>query len=119
VQDVMKLKAAFKSRPVEITDEQGQVRRYTLRELDGKQRDQWFSLMGDRVQIEDGRVVGVRNFDGFQAALVSHCLYDEKGQAVPIDEIQALPARVQDALFRAAQELSALTEQSVADAKND
>ena len=92
---------------------------FKLKELSGKQRDEFLNNLGKRMEYVEGKVAGMTNYEGLQAALVSLCLHDENGEQVPESVVQDYPAIVQSKLFKAAQELNGLDEKAMDEAKND
>lgn len=106
--------------PIKIKDKNGTTLEYSLRELDGFERDKYLNSLSDRIRIDvNGKPSGVKNFDGLQASLLSKCLWDAEGKLVPISVVQKWPARVQSSLFEQAQKLSGLDDKSSQDqAKN-
>lgn len=101
--------------PIEIEDEQGLVSVYTLREMDGTQRDSWIARGQQRGVTAEGRV---KNMTGMIAELLSLTLYDPSGMLVPVKTIQTWPASLQWELFQDSQELSALNPKAQEQAKN-
>ena len=103
----LKFSTKLQEIPVEMDD-----KHYTLRELNGDQRDTFLQDMKSRVvpgSIKDDKAE-VKNFNGLQASLLIKTLYDENGKSVPKDVIQSYPATVVQALFEASQELSKLSD---------
>ena len=82
---------------------------WTLRELDGTQRNKYLNKMTSRVKMgAGGKAVGIKSFDGFQADLLKMCLFDENEEAVSIEDIEALPSSTQQEIFKKAQQLCGL-----------
>lgn len=109
-----------KTCPVELTDEQGVASQFTLKEFTGTERDKYLTAMSSRMKYNDkGKPIGITSFDGLQSALLERTLYDEGGNLVRKDVIQAFPASTQQALYEASQKLSALDEKATDEAKND
>jgi hypothetical protein len=95
-------------------------KKYTLRELTGKQRDAHLTASGKRIQFDaTGKPVRVNEFDNHQAELIALALFTENGESVPLATIEQWPARVQTALFNKAREISGLTTDDAAKVKND
>ena len=99
----------------------GEDRKYELRELLGRERDNFLNLLGEQTKYIDGKPAGLKDYRGMHATLLTQCLFDEKGKVVKKEFVQGLPARITTALFNAAQEMSALSnvEAAEAAAKND
>lgn len=107
-------KLVRKTQPVEIEFEDGQVRSYVLKELDGIQRDQYIANTQKRMKIRDGKFVGWKDFEGLQAELISRSLFDEEGKVVPKQMIQKWPSGTISGLFTDAQKLSGLDQDQIA-----
>lgn len=110
----------LQEQPVIVKRKDGTVKNYVLRELTGKQKGQYLNGMNTRLSIsEDGKVTGIKNFDGIETSLLCRCLYNEEGKLVSESELQELPARVLKQLFDAAQTLSGLNKEGTDKAKNE
>lgn len=107
--------------PVVLNDSKtGTSRTYALRELDGTERDRYLNLLAARTKVgKDGKPQGIKDFKDLQADLVSKSLLDDNGENVPTNMIQKWPVSVQAKLFKMAQKLSALEDESEKEAKND
>lgn len=93
---------------------------YKLVELDGKQRDMYLGKLTNRVKYNvEGKPAGLKSFDGLQADLIVACLRDSSGNEVPIDTIQAWPARVVKGLYEAARDMNGLDEEKDGEEKKD
>lgn len=94
---------------------------YLLKEMTGGDRDKYLSTLGAKLSYgPDGKPTGLKSFDGLQSHGLSLCLYyEESGKKVPITVINQFPAAVQDSLWKAAQELSAIDQESVDEMGND
>lgn len=81
-----------------------------LREMTSAERDAHMDYSKANLDFQsDGKVRGLKKFDGVQAALISRCLfYKGKEDRVPVAEIQKWPARTVQALFDAARGLNGL-----------
>jgi hypothetical protein len=108
----------FEEIPVNITGKDGVEKKYVLRELTGKQRGLYLNNMSNRMIVSDGKIVGIKDFEGLEASLICKSLFDEENKPVPIGEIQEFPGRVIKQLFAAAQKLSGLNEEGIVEAKN-
>lgn len=106
--------------PVVMEMEDGSERHLVLREMHGTGRDAYLQSMAGRMRTDaKGNIIGVKNFDGLQASLLSKCLYDEVDELVSVKEIQAFPTKAVITLFKAAQKLNGLEQDAEDDAKND
>ena len=117
--EVMRLSLERQTVDIVLSTADGEEKTWTLRELDGTQRNKYLNKMTNRVKIgPNGRAVGIKTFDGFQSDLLRACLFDESGEPVSVEDIEQLPSSTQMALFERAQQLSGLNT-SEEEAKND
>jgi phage FluMu protein gp41 len=93
----------LRSIPIVMTVEDDKKVEYTLKELNGKDRDAYMQDMRGRMEKGSDRI---NNFVGMQAALLSKSLFDENGTAVSTDKVQKLPSSMLNKLFSEAQDLS-------------
>ena len=121
----IKLKLTRQRVPVELEDEKGKILKLTLVEMDGTQRDEYLNDSASRMEIVPGEVdaqgnprTRIKDYKGLHAKLLTVCLVDENGKAPTLAEVQAWPAAVQSALYKAAQELNRLDGKKEGDAKN-
>ena len=133
--DLMNLSLRRKQRPVMLENEDGELETYVLCELTGKQRDEYLTRITKKVKVDKGgNPMGSSDLTDFQAFLISKSLYkcqrinDEhdppravgiEENPVSIDKVRLFPASAQEALFEAAQELSALGKGADEEAKNE
>ena len=106
--------------PVILMTEDGTEKAYILREMSGRDRDAYLTKMGGKFKFNTkGKVIGVKSFDGLQAALLAKCLFDEDDKLVHIDKIQGFPTITQGKLFKEAQTLNALEDDEEENSKKD
>jgi hypothetical protein len=112
---------ALKEIPVKLVTKEGVQKVFTLVELDGSQRDSFMQDMADRIEFQGGKVSKITNFEGMQSNLLAMCLYDDKKQLIPIEELNKFPAGVLTELFKTAQKISGLelTEEEMKRLKNE
>lgn len=111
--DVLRVSAVRKEVPVVMAGLDGQDHAYTLVELYGDERDVYLNQLLNRTKTgPDGKVTGTPDVRDIQAGLVSKCLHDEARVLVKIDAVRKFPASTLDALFRACEDLNALTEEA-------
>jgi hypothetical protein len=96
---------------------------YKLKELNGTLKGKYLQSMGSRVVInEQGKVAGMKSYEGLESALLCLCLFDSEDKAVPKVVIEKWPSTMLTSLFEAAQELSGLNQEGQekleAEAKN-
>jgi hypothetical protein len=112
-----------KAVPVTLTGADGKEISYELREMSASVRDKYLDQLGERMKLDaEGKVAGVKKFDGLQTALLASCLYNAEGQLVKKEEIQSWPSGTVSALFNEAQQINMLsaTKEEVAEgAKKD
>lgn len=110
-EEVMRLALRRKEIAVILEGDDGEEKQYTLKELSGKQRNQYLDKMKARVKLgKDGQAESVSSFEGFQADLLVLCFYDAAGELVTAEEIESFPSSTQMDLFKMAQNLSGLDE---------
>jgi len=85
---------------------------YTLREASGWAATQWRNAVMKGLKIATDpttgtpKVVGFQQVDHIEALLVSLCLFNDKGENVPLETIQGWPYRVVRDLYQKAAEIS-------------
>jgi len=100
-----------KAKPIEIEQEDGTVKDYTIKEMMGPERAAFLQQHVKRLKINpaNGKVVGVENFSGIQSALLCRCLYDDEDKLVKAADIdKEFPITLQDELFNDAFYLNGL-----------
>lgn len=105
---------------IEIEEEDGTVKTYTLQEMSGTQRDKFMNKMSNRTKFDNkGNFLGFKDFDGFQSSLITLCLFDEDGKPVDEATIKLYPSSQQAGLFEDCQVLCALGKKGEEEAKNE
>lgn len=119
--DPIKLSLKREELKVVLETPEGVDKTYTLREMSGKDRDNYLTKMGDKFRYNaQGQVSGVKTFEGMHSILLERCLYDETDKLVSLAELQNFPSRVLSELFSAAQKINALNQKMDGDeVKND
>ncbi len=119
--EAIRLSLELKSVPVVLEGgPEGEEKECELRELTGADRNKYLNKLTSRVKIgKDGQAVGIKSFEGFQADLLSKCLYGPQEELFTVEDIEALPSSTQEALFKKAQELNSLDAGNPSDEKND
>src|SRR5690606_1747028 len=104
-----------------LRSEDGTIRSYTVRELSGKERDEYLTETSKRFRTDQsGKAIGVRDFDGLQSSLLVRCMTDdETNKLVTVNFLAGLPARIQEDLYERARKISKLNKEAKAEAKND
>lgn len=108
-----------KVKPVIIETDDGIKHNYELREMMAAERDKWLDEFSARAKISGAGKnrkanVNVSKFDGFQADLLTKCLFLD-GQPVTRKQVQAWPVTMVSILYEEAQILNGL----VAEAKEE
>lgn len=118
--EILKFSLKRKEEEIIFEMESGTTKRCFLREMTGKQRDSYFTTMGDRMKFgPDGKVMGMKSYDGLQAGLLCLCLYDENGKPFSFEDVQNFPSTVQKKLYERAQKMNDMEEESKEVAKKD
>lgn len=119
-QQVIRVTLKLKTCPVEVEDEDGTIKKYTMREMDGTLRDAHMKSMGERVRYDNtGKAVGLKSFDGLQAGMLAKVMFDEEGKQVDVKVIQKWPSSTQNTLFKHAQKMNGMDEKAEEETKND
>lgn len=108
------------TKPVKLRGNDGRVIEYTLRELDGADRDKFLGMMHQRMVInpQTGVPTSIKSSEGIESRLIHLSLYDKDNVRVPQKVIESWPGQVQRKLFDAAQAISGLDKESEENAKN-
>lgn len=93
---------------IQFSKDGGIVKKYFLRELDGKDRDKYLTQSSKNIIIDKNGKGRLSTFDGMMSRLLCLSLFNEDGEAVSEEEIQSFPSSVSSALFEKAQEISGL-----------
>jgi hypothetical protein len=120
---ILKFTLTRETIPFFMDDKEGVAQAYVLRELDGTERDGYQSWLKQKGAVKfntEGKPV-MENATGVMAELLQRHIWtgvldDDKipqfkqgvSQRLPVADIQAWPAKVQNALFREAATLSGL-----------
>lgn len=102
--------------PVILKDKDGNTLNYTMREMNGADRDKYLDSVNARMKYdEEGKPKGINTIEGLKASLLSLCLFDKDGQQPTIEYIQKWPSRSLEKLHEYAQELNALEDEEEAE----
>lgn len=108
-----------KEKKFELGMVDGTFQIWTLKELTGPERDRYIDDMTKRMKMApDGKSGAISTYVGVETNLLVKSLFGPDGQPVKQSFLQALPSSVQDALYNAAVELSALNPKAREQAKN-
>jgi len=109
--DPIKLTLQTNAVPVSLTMQNGDIREFEWREMNGAARDSYLESLSSRMRYDaEGKPAGVKKFEGMQSDLLSLCL-SENGKKVDKQEIQQWPAGVVGELFKAAQSMNHLNQE--------
>lgn len=93
---------------------------YKLFEMTGVQRDAFLKRIQNQMTIgPDGKPTGVKKVEGLQSALLNGTLQNDAGEFLTAEQIDNLPQRVVDCLFKIQQKQSGLDAGKDEEAKND
>jgi hypothetical protein len=118
--DVQVVDLSRKEIPLKLKDASGTEKEYTLREMNGEQRDKYQSLVATRARTDSqGRPVGLKSYDDLTATLISYCLMDKgTNQQVSVKAIQQWGSKSQMTIFKMCQELNGMDDDAEEKAKN-
>jgi hypothetical protein len=118
--DVLCFKTVRKEKKVCIEDEDGKKTNMLLREMTGTEKGKYMASMGNRAKFDQkGNPIGLRNYDGLEASLISKCLYDvATGKLVDEKVINGWPISVQQGLMKACVKMNAMDDDSREKEKN-
>lgn len=114
-----------KERMICLEDESGNELDFVLKEMNGAERDQFMTLVAQRVKADpSGKNRTLQSFDGLQASLLMQCMFhlDESGKIVkPVDmkTVQAWRAEVVNDIFEIAAKMNGLDKMAGAESKNE
>lgn len=92
-----------------------ETQKFVLKDLVGRDRDGYVTGLLTRSK-DNGNM---KDVNGLQASLLCRCLYNDKGALVSSEIVQQWPAKVVQALFDKAKEISGLKKDAEDTAKND
>lgn len=109
----MKISVIRKSLPIEIELADGNVVMFSVKEMTGAQRDDYFNRMSGKTKIDPNtnEVVGVKDYSGLYSTLLSLTLYDPDDKLVPEAKIQEWPDSAQRAVWEVAKDLNGLSKE--------
>ena len=114
-----KFSLKLKSEVVTIETKDGTEEDYEIVEMSGEGLEEYFNGARDKIIMDNGKVVGMKDFTGLYTSLLRITLKGPDGKFVPLTQLKAWPASVQKGLFEIAQKLNGLDKDSVEEAKND
>lgn len=103
----LKFKLKTKSWPVVMENADGQEVKYEIRELKAAVRDKYVDKLQGRLKLNNkGEVVGLTQYAGMQADLLTICMYTEEGKLVDKVTLDQWPGTSVQKLFHGAQTLN-------------
>ena len=98
----------LKSEQFEIEQQDGSVKTYEIKELNGRELEDYLNSTRNNVILTNGKVTGMKTFDGMYTNLLMRCTYLLNGDAVLKPDLDLWPSSLQKDLFDIAQRLSKL-----------
>jgi len=118
----MKFTRTFDSEDAIIVNDDGTETVFTIREVSGKQREDYRNFMYarlDRTATDSEGNPTLTKVAGMEAKLLCMCMHDPKGATVTQAFLDDLPGRVVAGLFQMAQKLNNLTPTDDQDAQDE
>lgn len=105
----------FRSIDVKIGEKE-----YVLQEASGDAVCIYQNAMTKGVTLNsDGKPEKISGLADADPLLVSHCLFDSRGNSVPVMFVRSLPNRIQEALVKELKEMSGLTDKDSSENTED
>lgn len=118
--EVKRYSTARDQRKIILVDSEGKEKLYTLRVFTGSIRNSYLAAMGEKMEVNsDGSLIKVKSYEGFQEDLIALCLYDEKNNLVPREEILNYPATTIEALSQDCLEINGMNKKGEKEIKKD
>lgn len=108
----------LKKIPVKIVDGDGRENECMLKELTGKQRNDYLTKSSKKVSVSKSGDVTAKDFSGMCSDLLAMCLHTPDDKLISAAEIDGWPSEMQMELFTMAVELSGLDKKGEEAAKN-
>lgn len=107
----LSFKLKSKAWPVVLENGDGQEVKFEIRELKAAQRDKYVDKLQGRLKLNaKGEVIGLTQYAGMQADLLTICMHDEEDKLVTKPVLDQWPGTVVQKLFHAAQTLNGFRE---------
>lgn len=104
-------KLKTKTWPVTMENADGQEVKYEIRELKANVRDKYVDRLQGRLKLNSkGEVIGLTQYAGMQADLLTICMHTEEGKLVDKPTLDQWPGTTVQKLFHAAQTLNGFRE---------
>lgn len=108
----------FQSCNVNVKKKTGMVSKYRIIEFDGDKRDNYLNDVNKRFKAGPDGKRSMSDFRGFQALLLTRCLYGENNQLVSATELKDWPATALDKAHERAQKICGVDTGQEKTAKN-
>lgn len=107
----LKFKLKTKTWPVTMENAEGQEVKYEIRELRASARDKYVDKLQGRLKLNaKGQVIGLTQYAGMQADLLTICMHTDEGKLVDKPTLDQWPGTNVQKLFHAAQTLNGFRE---------
>jgi len=118
--DTQRFTLVRKEKKVELEKLDGAIAELIVREITGKGRGIYMSLIASKVRLgPDGKPTGLKDMSGLHSKLLEMSLFDENDKAISAKEIAEYPAATTMGLFAIAKEVSGLNEDAEEEVGND
>jgi len=98
----------LKTEEVAIETKEGTEVTYTICEMVGRHMTEYLDESKNNVLMADGKVVGMKSFDGLYAKLLERTVKDSEGELILRPMIDLWPSSMQKGMFEIAQRLNGL-----------
>lgn len=113
----------LKEKNIFLVGEDGQKKRYIVRELVGDQRDEYLTFQFGKMKVSgSGKQLGMTDYKDVEAQLIQRCVFDADfpTDQLTLKTIRKWPARVQSEIVKLINEMSGLDRLAAEEAaKND
>ena len=86
----------------------GSVAEYAIREMNGRDMTEYLNSTRTKVLMTDGKVTGMKTFDGMYSNLLARSMWNADGERVLQPDIDLWPSSTQKGLFDIAQKINKL-----------
>ena len=117
--EVIRVRVARRIIRLEVELEDGSVKNYQLREMNGTLRDMWLNKLSKKTVIDKKSGGKVTDFTGLNASLICACAFTETGTPVHESEVQGWSSSSQEEVFKFCQKLNGLDKESAEAEKKD
>src|SRR5438093_101548 len=98
-----------KTEDIEIEENDGSIGKYTIKELEGTQRQEFIRLVSSRMKPgPDGQPTSLESTGELEIKLIAASVYDPSGKLVTEQEVLQWPSTIITGIFEISSHLSAL-----------